>query len=163
VEALVHSENRLQAIAIVHEKLYKSDNFTSVLLKDYLQELMDVLANQHSNPATPFQFKITDNTKYTTNLDTAIPIGLIVNELVTNSFKYAFNNVATGTIDIELNKTHNNYQLTIQDNGQGLPNGELPKNPKSLGLRLVQLFTEQLNGSLKYNTNKGACFRVVFA
>jgi two-component sensor histidine kinase len=163
IEALVNSEARLQAIAIVHEKLYKSDNLTSVLLKDYLQELMDVLAKQHSNAAKPFQFKITDNTKYTTNLDTAIPIGLIVNELVTNSFKYAFNNVAKGEINLELNKTNNQYQLTIQDNGQGLPNGELPKNSKSLGLRLVHLFTEQLNGSLTYIANKGACYTVEFA
>jgi two-component sensor histidine kinase len=153
----------LQAIAIVHEKLYKSDNFTSVLLKDYLQELMEVLAKQHSNPAIPFQFKIADNTNLATSLDTAIPIGLIVNELVTNSFKYAFNNVAKGEINIELSKTNNQYQLTIQDNGQGLPNGELPKNPKSLGLRLVHLFTEQLNGSLKYATNNGACYTVSFA
>lgn len=162
IEALVNSENRLQAIAIVHEKLYKSDNYTSVLLKDYLQELMEVLAKQHSNPATAFQFKITDNTNLATALDTAIPIGLIVNELVTNSFKYAFNNVAKGEINIELNKTNNNYQLTIQDNGQGLPGNELPKNPKSLGLRLVHLFTEQLNGTLQYATQNGACFVVTF-
>ncbi len=163
IEALVNSENRLQAIAIVHEKLYKSDNYTSVLLKDYLQELMDVLAKQHQNPATPFQFKIIDNTNLATSLDTAIPIGLIINELVTNSFKYAFKNVAKGEINIELNKTNNQYQLTIKDNGQGLPNGELPKNPKTLGLRLVHLFTEQLNGTLNYATNKGACFIVSFA
>jgi two-component sensor histidine kinase len=162
VEALLHSENRLQAIAIVHEKLYKSDNFTSVLLKDYLQELMEVLAKQHHNTTTPFQYKITNNTNLATSLDTAIPIGLIVNELVTNSFKYAFNNVTKGEINIELNKTNNQYQLTIQDNGQGLPNGELPKNPKSLGLRLVYLFTEQLNGTLKYATNNGACYTVSF-
>jgi len=119
VEALVNSENRLQAIAIVHEKLYKSDNYTSVLLKDYLQELLDELAKQHQNTLKPIQFTITDNTKLTTNLDKAIPIGLIVNELVTNSFKYAFKNVTKGEIHIELNKTYNQYQLTIQDNGQG--------------------------------------------
>ena len=162
IEALVNSENRLQAIAIVHEKLYKSDNYTSVLLKDYLQELMDILAKQHHNPAIPFQYKITDNTNLATSLDTAIPIGLIINELVTNSFKYAFNNVAKGEINIELNKTNNQYQLAIQDNGQGLPNGELPKDPKSLGLRLVHLFTEQLNGTLNYATSKGACYTVSF-
>jgi two-component sensor histidine kinase len=70
--------------------------------------------------------------------------------------------VAKGEINIVLNKTNNQYQLTIQDNGDGLPNGELPINPKSLGLKLVHLFTEQLNGSLAYITNKGACFTVVF-
>jgi len=163
IEALVNSENRLQAIAIVHEKLYKSDNFNGVLLKDYLQELMDVLAKQNTNPAKSFQYKITDNTGFTTNLDKAIPIGLIVNELVTNSFKYAFNDVAKGEISLELNKNNHSYHLTIQDNGQGLPNGELPKNPKSLGLKLVHLFTEQLNGTLNYTTKNGACYTVSFA
>ena len=162
IDALINSENRLQAIAMVHEKLYKSDNFTNVKLKDYLQELMQALVRQYHNENIAVSFLIIDNYNILTNIDTAIPIGLIVNELVTNSFKHAFNNVAKGEINIELNKTNNQFQLTIQDNGLGLPNGELPKNPKSLGLRLVHLFTEQLNGTLKYATNIGACYIVSF-
>lgn len=162
IDALLDSENRLQAIAMVHEKLYKSNNFINIELKDYLRELMQALVKQYHNENIAFSFSITDNYNISTSIDAAIPIGLIVNELVTNSFKYAFNNVAKGEINIVLNKTNNQYQLTIQDNGDGLPNGELPINPKSLGLKLVHLFTEQLNGSLAYITNKGACFTVVF-
>lgn len=162
IEALVNSENRLQAIAIVHEKLYKGDNFSNVFLKDYLQELMDILVKQNYNPNAAFQFTITDNTQLTTSLDTAIPLGLIVNELVTNSFKYVSGNVANAVINLAINKLGDKFELTIQDNGAGLPNGELPKNPKSLGLRLVNLFTEQLNGTLKYFTKNGACFVITF-
>jgi two-component sensor histidine kinase len=163
IEALVNSENRLHAIAVVHEKLYKSENVSSVLLKDFLQELIDVFAKQYYNASNPVQFKILDNTNISTTLDTAIPIGLIVNELVTNSLKYAFTDLEQGEIHLEISRINNKYQLRIQDNGKGLPNGQLPENPKSLGLRLVNLFTDQLNGTLKYSSNKGACFIILFS
>ncbi len=163
LDALVNSENRLHAIAMVHEKLYKTENITSVLLKDYLQELIDVLAKQFHNVSKPILIKIIDNTNVLTNLDTAIPIGLIVNELVTNSLKYAFTDLEQGEIHLEISRINNKYQLSVQDNGSGLPNGHLPENPKSLGLRLVNLFTDQLNGSLQYSNNEGARFTILFS
>ena len=163
IEALVNSENRLHAIAVVHEKLYKSENVSSVLLKDFLQELIDVFAKQYYNASKPVQFKILDNTNISTTLDTAIPIGLIVNELVTNSLKHAFTNLEQGQINLEISRIDNKYQLSIKDNGKGLPNGKLGENPKSLGLRLVKLFAEQLDGTLQYSNNNGACFTILFA
>jgi two-component system, sensor histidine kinase PdtaS len=163
INALVNSENRLHAIAIVHEKLYKTENITSVLLKDYLQELIDVLAVQYHNASKPVQFKIVDNTELSTTLDTAIPVGLIVNELVTNSLKYAFTNIEHGEIKLEISRIDNKYQLSIKDNGIGLPNGKLPETPNTLGLRLVNLFTDQLNGTLQYSNNEGASFTILFA
>ena len=163
IEALVNSENRLQTIAMVHEKLYKSENLNGVLLKDYLQELMEVLSKQHQNIVPKFHFDIQDNAHLTTNLDTAIPVGLIVNELVTNSFKYAFKELQNGEINLLIGKGNNNdYQLDIRDNGPGFPDGKLPKSSKSLGLKLVTLFTEQLNGSMKYQTDKGSHFTFIF-
>jgi two-component sensor histidine kinase len=143
--------------------LYKTENITSVLLKDYLQELIDVLAVQYHKASKPVQFKIVDNTELSTTLDTAIPVGLIVNELVTNSLKYAFTNIEHGEIKLEISRIDNKYQLSIKDNGIGLPNGHLPETPNTLGLRLVNLFTDQLNGSLQYSSNKGACFTILFA
>lgn len=163
IEALMNSENRLQTIAMVHEKLYKSENLNGVLLKDYLQELMEVLSKQHQNIVPKFHFDIQDNAHLTTNLDTAIPVGLIVNELVTNSFKYAFAALENGEINLLIGKGNNNdYQLDIRDNGPGFPDGVLPKSSKSLGLKLVNLFTEQLNGSMKYQTDKGSHFTFIF-
>jgi two-component sensor histidine kinase len=163
IDALINSENRLHAIAMVHEKLYTTENITSVLLKDYLQELIDVLAKQFHNTTKPIQYKIVDNTNFSTTLDTAIPIGLIVNELVTNSLKHAFTSLERNEIHLEISRINNKYQLIIQDNGKGLPNGQLPKNPNTLGLRLVSLFTDQLNGTLHYSNNGGACFTILFA
>jgi two-component sensor histidine kinase len=163
IEALTNSESRLLSIAIVHEKLYKSNNLDGVLLKDYLQDLMDVLANQYQNMAPNFTFTVHDNTALITNLDTAIPLGMIVNELVTNSFKYAFTTKENAIINLQLDKlNHNNYQLTVQDNGIGFANGQLPKSSTNLGLKLVHLFTEQLNGSLKYAVDNGSTFMVSF-
>jgi len=162
IEALVNSENRLHAIAVVHEKLYKSENISSVLLKDYLQELIGELDKQFQNASKPIQLKIIDNTNFATNLEKAIPIGLIVNELVTNSLKHAFTNLEQGQINLEISRIDNKYQLSIKDNGKGLPNGKLEENPKSLGLRLVKLFADQLNGALQYSNNGGACFTILF-
>jgi|GEM_PF-2843775 len=163
IEALVNSENRLRSIAIVHEKLYKSNNLGGVLLKDYLQELMEVLANQYQSMVPNFKYAVNDNTALTTNLDTAIPLGMIVNELVTNSFKYAFATTENAIINIQLDSlSSKDYQLTVNDNGVGFANGQLPKNTTSLGLKLVNLFTEQLNGSLKYSANNGSSFMVSF-
>jgi two-component sensor histidine kinase len=161
IEALVNSENRLQAIATVHEKLYKSGSQREVSLKEYLQELTDVLMTQH--PSNEITCTVQDSTALTTNLDTAIPLGLIVNELVTNSFKYAFTGTQKAAIGIQLSNSGNNaYQLTVSDNGIGLPNGSLPQKNTTLGLKLVRLFTEQLNGQLSYYYHNGSCFTIDF-
>jgi two-component sensor histidine kinase len=163
IDALVNSENRLHAIAIVHEKLYQTENITNVFLKNYLQELIDVLAKQFHNTTKPIQFKLVDNANFSCTLDTAIPIGLIVNELVTNSLKHAFTDLEQGEIHLKISKINNRYQLSVQDNGKGLPNGQFPESSNTLGLRLVILFTDQLNGKLQYSNNGGACFDILFA
>ena len=104
-----------------------------------------------------------DETKISTNIDTAIPLGMIVNELVTNSFKYAFKDVASPIITLRLvSITTNTYQLIITDNGSGLPNHQLPTNHHTLGLKLVHLFTEEIGGNISYKTKDGACFTIQF-
>ncbi len=162
IDALVNSENRLQTIAMVHEKLYKSENLSGVILKDYLQELMEVLARQHQNLVPKFHYEVKDSANIVTNLDTAIPVGLIVNELVTNSFKYAFKEIENCEILLKLDKSQDKYQLQVSDNGIGFPDGKLPKNSGSLGLKLIHLFTEQLDGFLKYEANNGSHFTINF-
>lgn len=163
IDALVNSENRLQSIAMVHEKLYKSDNVSGVNLKEYLEELMTALTVQYNSTIKNFTYTIDDNTSLVTSLNTAIPLGMIVNELVTNSFKYAFISIDNPTVQIQLiSKDKNNHQLIIQDNGIGLADIRMAEKSKSLGLKLVRLFTEQLNGSFKYTTQNGACFTIDF-
>jgi two-component sensor histidine kinase len=156
IEALVNSESRLQSIAILHEKLYKSTDIGHISLKEYLDELMQVLQQQHHTLVPNFRYTVTDSTALTTNLDTAIPLGMIVNELVTNAFKYAFAKVANPTINIQLELLKpNEYQLAIADNGPGLNNGELSTVHQSMGLKLVHLFAEQLDGAFNYTKASG--------
>lgn len=163
VEALLNSENRLQSIALVHEKLYKSDNVSGVNLKEYLQDLLNALTIQYNSVDKKVSYSVIDNTNLVTTIDTAIPIGMIVNELVTNSFKYAFTSTAEPNILVQLDALDNhNYQLTVQDNGQGFNKGQMPNNGNGLGLKLVHLFTEQLNGVLDYSSNNGTRFTITF-
>jgi two-component sensor histidine kinase len=163
IDALNTCENRLQSIAIVHEKLYQSQNISDVVLKEYLQDIVQVLAPQYLHSFPKLSYQVTDETKLSTNIETAIPLGMIVNELVTNAFKYAFHQVAAPHIRIQITSTApNTFQLVVADNGAGLPNGQLPNHYQSLGLKLVQLFTEQIGGTLAYATNNGACFTITF-
>ncbi len=165
--ALKNSENRLQTIAMVHEKLYNSELVEGVVFKEYLKELMYYLATQFNGNTSNFNYTIIDDTHLSTNLDTAVMLGLIVNELVTNSIKYAFLDIENPTITITIAqpnaKKPYNYQLSVQDNGIGLPNNLSIENQKTLGLKLVTLFTEQLNGKLDFKNDNGAVFIVSFS
>jgi two-component sensor histidine kinase len=163
IEALINSENRLQSIALVHEKLYSTENVSNINLKDYLQDLMNVLATQYASTFKNFTFSITNNAILNTTIDTAIPIGMIVNELITNSFKYAFSLTKNPHIQIDiLNQENNYYQLIIKDNGIGLENSKIEEKNNRLGLKLVRLFVEQLNGTYNYSTQNGAVFTINF-
>lgn len=164
LDSLQKAEQRLQAIAMVHEKLYRSQDTGSILLKDYISGLMEMLARQYQELVPNFNYTITDEAHLSVIQDTAIPLGLIINELVTNAFKYAFAQVQQPEICILLNKIDDKqYQLAVKDNGIGLPNGRLPVKPATLGLKLVGLLTEQLNGTLEYTYTNGASFTIIFS
>jgi len=97
------------------------------------------------------------------DIDTAIPLGLIVNELVSNAYKYAFDNQQQGKVQIKvkaLNKT--DYELNVKDNGKGLPDNFDPAKSKSLGLKLVKILSKQLRGKFKSSSSNGAIFVVTF-
>jgi len=163
IDALINSQSRLQSIALVHEKLYKSSNINEVLLKEYVQELIVLLAQQYEKTGTNFKFQYIDKSRIVSSLDIAIPIGLIINELVTNSFKYAFVETENALITITMNKLSNGHlQLIYKDNGIGLPINLQISETKTLGFKLIQLFTEQLNGKLNYKNEKGVIFEFEF-
>ena len=96
------------------------------------------------------------------NIDTAIPCGLIVNELVSNALKYAFTNLHKGIIYIALDSDERCYTLTVKDNGVGLPLGFNLQAVKSLGLQLVNVLTAQLEGTLELDRTQGTEFRIRF-
>jgi len=146
-------QQRINAMSLIHEKLYKSNNFIKIDLQDYLKDLVEFLRNF---------FDKTKNITLHFDLDTAfvsakraVPIALIVNELITNSFKYAFLEKKTGSIYIKLTNIENEISLRISDTGPGLSDKFIIKDSKSLGFRLLNIFTKQLKGSFEYYNNPG--------
>lgn len=160
IDALLNAEGRLKTIALVHESLYKSENIAKINLNEYLSELVNNLAKQANKP---FDFSINSSTMLITNIDTAIPVGLIINELVINSVKYAFNKKEKGKIEIILHQNADkSNMLFFRDNGEGFADGKLPDAKSSLGIRLIKIFVQQLKGSLEYDQTNGVEFRLKF-
>ena len=163
VDMLKESQDRIKSMALIHEKLYQSENFANIDFDGYIKTLVNSLfISQGVNPdKISLKMEIAD---ISLGLDYAIPCGLIINELVSNSFKYAFPNEREGEIRIGLQKTsENEVELTVSDNGIGIP-AELDFGTiESLGLDLVKVLTEhQLGGKIELNRAGGSSFSIRF-
>jgi len=155
--------NRVKSIALVHETLYQAKNFASINFRNYIQNLIGYLLQIYR--VNPNQIKVElDIDEVTLNINTAIPCGLIINELVSNALKHAFPNSVVGTIHMsfysDLNK---HYTLTIKDSGVGFNINQNFKSLKKLGLQLVNVLSEQLEGTLELRDSTGTEFRLSFA
>lgn len=147
---------RIKSIALVHELLYKESDFTSISLKTYIENLANyVLLITKSNAVV----KHIDIEEISLNTDDIIHLGIIINELMTNSLKYAFTN-NSGEISIVLQIIDNNYELHYKDNGKGIENTESTKD--GFGLSLVNLSVEHLNGSMHTYTQNGLHTKITF-
>jgi two-component sensor histidine kinase len=163
LEVLRTSEKRLEAIAILHEKLYKNENVNTVDLCAYLEELTRIIADHHAELIPNVAIEVENVAALNVSLDRAVPLGLIVNELITNSFKHAFQNMDDCRIQLILDRaTDGRNRLTVRDNGPGIPDGLIAQSGASLGMRLVKALTQQLRGQLSYRQNGGAEFVVEF-
>jgi len=158
-------QERIRTIALVHESLYRSHSLAFIPLQNYLQQLADNLSRAFSSPGVRL---IVDAEDVILGVDQAIPCGLIVTELVTNSMKYAFPNQDSHSslnppeIRVQLRKEDNQIQLDISDNGVGLPPDFDPQQVKSLGLRLVKSLVGQVHGTLEIWDHGGSHFRIKF-
>ena len=153
-------QHRIAAMSLIHEKLYKSSNFAKIDLQDYLKDLIKFLSGFfNKGKDITIHFDI-DNVYASTKK--IVPIALIVNELITNCFKYAFKNQTSGDIFVSLKKTEQDLILSISDSGQGLPS-ELDLNTlKSLGFKLINIFTRQLKGTYELKNNPGLSVTIKF-
>ncbi|BAY30204.1 sensory box histidine kinase [Nostoc carneum NIES-2107] len=161
-ELFQDSHNRVRAMAIIHENLYQSNNLSKINFSDYLRSLVNNLLRSYGIKLNIKSHLKID--KIFLKIDTAISCGLIINELVSNSIKYAFAENQQGDIYIEmLQTTRNQYFLNISDNGVGLSQDiEVYKN-QSLGLQLVWSLVEQLQGTITFNTSLGTSFTITFS
>ena len=159
--ALSDSQSRVQAMSDIHEILYTSENLSTLDMNSYLTKpTRDVIQNY--TLGTKVNFKI-EAELILVGSRQASPIGLIVNELITNSLKYAFPDTKEGEIKINLQKTADQIELTYMDNGIGIPENFDWYNTKSMGLNLVKILAEnQLDGSIDMESNNGTKFTIKF-
>ena len=158
------SQVRIHSMALIHEQLYQSDNLDRIDLLPYVENLVANLYQSFGGGNNSIQFKVNVD-PISLNIETAIPCGLIINELVSNSLKYAFTESLAGEIKINFyhDTTSQQFHLSIQDNGRGFPPGFNVENTETLGLRLVRMLTNQLDGTLVIDSECGTCYDISFA
>jgi two-component sensor histidine kinase len=156
---LLESKNRVKSMALIHDRLYKSENMSDVDFAKYTKELIDEI--QYSYPTISESVIVnTHISNIKLNVNTAIPCGLILNELLTNCYKYAFKGRSNGVIDIEFTSIGNMLRLMVRDNGVGLK--ENYKDSESLGMVVIQSLSEQLDGNYKFTVDNGTKFELKF-
>jgi PAS domain S-box-containing protein len=160
---LKSSQDRIKSMAIIHEKLYQSEDFTKVDLDKYVRGLTDHLLLTYGVDRKNIRFH-TQIKDIFLDINRAIPCGLIINELLTNSLKHAFPNGNKGEIKIAVHCLENQKtELLVRDNGVGIPEDTDIRKADSLGMTLVKILAEdQLKGSIHLDKTKGTCFRIVF-
>ncbi|MCK9151580.1 PAS domain S-box protein [Methanobacterium alcaliphilum] len=161
VNALVEIQNRVQTIAMTHENLYQSSNLSKINMKIYILKIINNLTRTYEKETLNLTI-IPQIDQVYLNIETASPCGLIINELMTNSIKYAFPHDLNGKICIELTKKDDDLFLKISDDGIGLPDNFDYDKTNTLGLRLVKSLTRQMNADLKVDMSEGTCFQIRF-
>jgi PAS domain S-box-containing protein len=158
VNVLKESQNRVKSN---HEKLYRSKNFNKINFSDYIESLVwDLFYSYSIKKATIKPVLDIDDVKL--NIETSVPCGLIITELVSNSLKYAFPDHRKGELKISLKIKGDQYELTISDNGVGIPKNIDFRNTDSLGLQQINSLTNQIDGEIELNSSYGTEFKITF-
>jgi two-component sensor histidine kinase len=159
---LKESELRIRSMGLLHEKLYQSNSLSTVDFKSYVDTLSGQLLRMHTSEEQPDLDVDIDDVLLP--LDTARPCGLIINELVSNSLKYAFNDGRKGRIAIKVSPTGESaYQLRVSDNGVGMKKMPVPgERRSSLGMSLVEMLVDQLNGAVEFRNGDGTTADIQF-
>jgi PAS domain S-box-containing protein len=161
-ETLEQCQNRVQAIALIHEKLYRSKNLTSVPLPEYVRSLASDIHTAANVPATTVSLELAI-ADIALPIDTAIPCGLILNELITNALRHAFPDGRQGAIRISIELLDaSRLRLAVADNGIGLPAEFDIRRCQSMGLQLVNMLAGQLGAQLEVDIRGGASFQLTF-
>ncbi|WCL48759.1 histidine kinase dimerization/phosphoacceptor domain -containing protein [Leptospira sp. GIMC2001] len=155
INALQESQNRIKSMSIVHELLYMNENLSLININNYVQALLYNLRESQKGSYTNITM-LNEIGDFLISVDMAIPCGLIINELVTNSYKYAFQNVRSPVLKITFKDSEQNYILEVKDNGVGYPANMTFDNFTSLGLLLVQSLSRQIGAKLDFYNENGA-------
>ncbi len=153
-------ELRIRSMALIHEHLYRSENFDKIPLSNYIQSLVSMISSTFSGHNISLKMELEE---ILVNIETALPLGLITNELLTNAYKYAYPDMSEGIVSLKLETIDpDGFRLTVSDNGIGLPEGFDLRNQETLGMFIIRLLIEQLDGSINITTGGGvsACITV---
>jgi len=160
-DAMKESQSRVKTMSLIHEKLYQYENLSKINMQEYIQQLSEFLTQTYRLDKN---IKINiDAADINLDIDTALPLGLITNELLSNSLKYAFVNQDEGEINISFSQLESGaFKLLVTDSGVGLDENLDIDATKSLGLKLVRTLTRQINGELRITHQPGATFEIAF-
>lgn len=162
LKAVREGQNRVRSMALVHEKFYQSEELGEIDFKEYTEKLCTFLKQSYSSQDAPITITV-DANGIGFDMDTAMPCGLLITEIVSNSLKYGFPGNREGEIRIEFSKVaEKKVRMTISDNGIGLPHDFDIEKSESLGMQLIIALTSQLDGELKFSGESGTNFSVTF-
>jgi two-component sensor histidine kinase len=163
LEMFEEIQTRINSMALIHDKLYQFKDLGKIDIAHYIRELVTDLADSYGVKPDGIKLKINVH-EVLMGVDTAIPCGLIINELVSNSLRHAFPNGKEGEIRIDLLRSinDNTFTLVISDNGSGFPKDLDFRNTETMGLQLVITLVKQLNGTIELDSSGGTKFQIVF-
>jgi len=159
--AISEGKERVKSMGLIHKMLYQNDNFSGIEMKSFVLELADGLINSFGLDESTFKLKV-DIESIKMDVDTAIPLGLILNELIMNSLKYAFKENNEPTLTIKLVEKNKQMVLEFFDNGKGKAE-DIKESTHSFGMKLIHSLTRQLNGNLSITNENGLKFTITFA
>lgn len=160
-QLFVESHNRVRSMALIHERLYKSDDLMGIDLKHYTSQLLSQLHATYSPKNTHIRHQL-DIIDVRLGLDTAIPLGLVINEIISNAYKYAFPDRSNGLIFIKLQENEEMYELTIGDDGVGLKESITLDEGGNLGFQIINSLSMQLHGDIHIDRSAGTTFTLRF-
>jgi len=160
INVLQESQNRVKTMSLIHEKLYQSKDLTHINIADYIKNLITDLFYSYAMEKEDIQ-QILEINDTDLNIETALPCGLIISEIISNSLKYAFPD-KKGGIFLSLKRSNDKFSLLISDNGIGFPEDIDFKNSDSLGLQLVNNLVGQLDGEIQLDNSEGTKYQIIF-
>ena len=157
-EIVDDTKTHLKSVSVMHEKIYKSENLVEIELKDYIDSIVESLFDIYSSKIQ-YISKVDD---IKLNAKQAKSLGLIVNELINNTVKYAFPDGTPGTVEIKIGRLDKKIEVEYRDSGVGIPDSVDFDNPSSLGLTVIRNLTKQIDGEIEYVYDNGTCIKIVF-
>lgn len=154
-------QSRIKSIALIHEKLYENTIFSEVELADYLRELSEMILHTYHSKQNRVTIEL-ELEDVKVDMTTAVPVGLICNELINNCFKHAFKEKKQGIVTIALRERGDFVEVEVSDNGDGLPDDFSLDSTQSLGVTLLTVLTKQIEGELRTVSKSGSQFILTF-